>query len=694
MNNYKSNLEIIYSWPPSQTDLDSATNWNLKTYGYGYLETGSYVIFEGDDRDEGPERITIDLQQAYLDGEITEETKISCYADWFPSSSSGVAYLTWNYGGDSFTETIYPNKTKHSASPPLDSITLVKRISLRVIPELQKVDPVFNVNTGDLSIVSSGQSSHKYKDVKFSFGIKDRVLTELNSKSALLENPFVQSVDVDILNSSGIVVYSGYITDSFENSFVFTEQQNIDIFNGEYAKDFGIRVHTIGSNANIHTSEYYVFGNLLEMESVLVSDKSGVWENSFSSYQPFSVVESGVNGQSLTNNALYFSNYRGEVASYNARISGDVAFGLLAGESFLIDWGDSSSGLLFKQTGSSQYSGNVSVVKTNTEDALLLNLIAPTGINGNTYSFETGHLYTGSGLFNISLYCGISGSGYELVKQDKYKIPDEYLPQGRLLSGRSLLDKVGFNIGFHNDPSYVDFDKLEVYFSSGESGFLELETSKKVIPIFSKTKDYSFYLGLQDLTPDTPYRFKISPYGTLGSGHSWEVGPYSMGSAPKTRLVIIADDIISETISGVDIFGQTITSNNIITEALASDSLNINEFNVFNGADSSRSKLITGYIANTGLSIVIDSNPIWSGFSGFRSHEYFALCIDSSGNAQSSKLMTAGKHSLPRISEYAIEGDSQFINYTIESGAGALLLKAEAISGFLPIKYKLYKTSI
>jgi hypothetical protein len=95
---------------------------------------------------------------------------------------------------------------------------------------IYEFEPIFNLNTGNLSTTTTVYAVHRSKDVSFIFGVTDRQLNILNSTTALLENPFVRSVDIDILNRSGTIVSGDYVTGSFNNSITLTEAQNTGIF--------------------------------------------------------------------------------------------------------------------------------------------------------------------------------------------------------------------------------------------------------------------------------------------------------------------------------------------------------------------------------------------------------------------------------------------------------------------------------
>jgi hypothetical protein len=532
---------------------------------------------------------------------------------------------------------------------------------------IYEFESIFNLNTGDLSAVATGYSVHKTKGVSFVFNLTDRQLNILNSSSALLENPFVRSVDIDILDISGNTIYDNYITGSFENAFTFAEADNTGLFSGLYTKNFGIGISAVGENANIHSSRYYVCGNPLEIQSISISDSSGAWLNEnpiqHQFYVPYITSEDDANNQSVTNNALYFNEYKDYVSGYFAVISGLVPFALLSGESLKIDWGTGQIDTIFTQTGVSGFSSISGVASfiTDTGDSFLSALINPTGINGQTYSFITGCDYPAgtTGIYDVSFYySGIGSTGNELIKTIQYRIPDELKNQGKPQIGDPATGQIQFNIEFENDPLYTTSDKLYIY-ASTESG-IELNTGNliSVIPILTNLKNYSFALNDLLIKPNAPKWFKILPSSEIGSGYAWEIGPYNIYKAPPAKT-------------------------NISSES----------FSVINGDSTADINFLTGLVPTSGIT-TIDTMPKGTKYS----YEYFAQFKDQSGCFCSAKIIIVDNSSgidLSRtgisLSEYSIS-DNSFVNYSISGDNQSIYLNAQlnTPTGI----YKLYKTSI
>lgn len=93
-------LVIIYSWDSGNYDLDTTTHFLSETIGFPNLDPTAHMIISADNKDIGPERVTIDLASAWLDSSITDEAAVSCMADWYPDAGgSGPAKITVIYKG-------------------------------------------------------------------------------------------------------------------------------------------------------------------------------------------------------------------------------------------------------------------------------------------------------------------------------------------------------------------------------------------------------------------------------------------------------------------------------------------------------------------------------------------------------------------------------------------------------------------
>jgi hypothetical protein len=671
MNNYKSNLIIRYTWVGNISDARlttrisflSSTEEVLQDFD-GEVSYGS-SIYVNVVANEDLLEITIDLEQAYLDGEITETLSIECFAelDFGPYGDSAIdnINLQWEYDGEVYDRNLpLENEDENLVKTiRISSLGFVSNLySDNIIYEF---DPIFNLDTGDLSKTARGHSTHKNKDVSFVLNLTDRRLNVLNSPSALLENPFLKGIDVDILNIFGDTVFDNYLSGSFENSFTFTEEDNISVF-GTYTPNFGIGVSAVGENIEVHNSKYFVYGNPLEIDNIYVTDASGLWLNNnpiqYQSYVPYETFKESIDGQLVTNNALYISGYRDRVSGYNIEISGSVPFAILSGESLKIDWGIGQIDTIFIQTGIDGFSGidGVNVTNTFTGDPILSLLVNPTGLNGKAYSFVTGYSYEATGIYDVNLYySGIGSSGDELVKTLKYRIPDELQSQGKLQIGDADSEKIQFDIRLQNNPFYTSSNEFAVYSSTGSGDFSVLNTS---IPILSKSQRYSFYLNENNIVPDVPHWFKIEPYSPIGSGYAWEVGPYFFSSAPSVKTNVSSDS-----------------------------------FSLTNGDSQADIDFITGSVETDSIT-TIDILPKGEKYS----YEYFAQFKDGLGHHCSSKIIivdnTSGQDNSRTglaFEEYS-RSENSFVIYSVSGDEDNIYLNAQ-LDDFVGF-YKLYKTSI
>jgi hypothetical protein len=131
----------------------------------------------------------------------------------------------------------------------------------------------FNADTGNLSQVFSGSGVHLSKDVTFSFSLIDHQLNTIENDQQLIENPLINNLAFDILDSGGNVVFPNYISGGTSRSIYISESANRSIF-GRYTKDFGVRVRMSNYlDDKISTGEFYVYGNVPSVdEPIYVSD--------------------------------------------------------------------------------------------------------------------------------------------------------------------------------------------------------------------------------------------------------------------------------------------------------------------------------------------------------------------------------------------------------------------------------------
>jgi len=160
------------------------------------------------------------------------------------------------------------------------------------IPEglspLYEFDTSFVIDTGNLNQVFSGSGIHKRRDVRFSFDMLDQQANIIRSDQEFLDNPLVESVSFDILDTGGNVVIENYFSGKFARSITITELDNKSIF-GSYTKDFGVRIKVPNSfDGSTFTGEFYVYGNVPNITAAIPSNFGSI-----GSYGDILIDESG-----------------------------------------------------------------------------------------------------------------------------------------------------------------------------------------------------------------------------------------------------------------------------------------------------------------------------------------------------------------------------------------------------------------
>lgn len=142
---------------------------------------------------------------------------------------------------------------------------------------LYEFDKSFTVDTGDLGVIASGSGVRLSPDFRVKFQLNDETLAAIKSSRELKNNAYISGINIDILDITGGMVYSGYRSGLLTPSFTLTAEENIDIF-GEYTKDLGICASVVKADGSIsHVSHIYSYSNALEISGLLIRDHSGYW---------------------------------------------------------------------------------------------------------------------------------------------------------------------------------------------------------------------------------------------------------------------------------------------------------------------------------------------------------------------------------------------------------------------------------
>ena len=148
--------------------------------------------------------------------------------------------------------------------------------SYTTLAPLQQFNTLLHqVDTGNLNHPSTGSGVHLFRDVTLTFSeIVDRAGATLETQDQLQNNLFFNGFDIDILNITGGMVFSGYKIGLKSRSFSFTEQENINVF-GTYTSDFAVRYSLQDQNGEEQVNEVYLYGNPLEIDFLYITDASG-----------------------------------------------------------------------------------------------------------------------------------------------------------------------------------------------------------------------------------------------------------------------------------------------------------------------------------------------------------------------------------------------------------------------------------
>tara|TARA_R110001599_G_scaffold16691_1_gene67670 strand:- start:3531 stop:6167 length:2637 start_codon:yes stop_codon:yes gene_type:complete len=105
-------------------------------------------------------------------------------------------------------------------------------------------------------------------------------------------------------------------------------------------------------------------------------------------------------------------------------------------------------------------------------------------------------------------------------------------------------------VTFNNNSNYISFDRLEIYSSTGSAAF---NSQIDPNPVFSRNLSnetiQSFDINEGELPNESAVYLHFVPYGQLGTGEAWSIGPYTFKDNPPA-----ANPYITEVTSG-DITG-------------------------------------------------------------------------------------------------------------------------------------------
>lgn len=119
-----------------------------------------------------------------------------------------------------------------------------------------------------------GSGVHLNKDVKFNFLFNDIYGNPLNTRAEMLEAKRFNGIVYDVLDQKGSTIKENFFS-GYTNTIIINEKDNINIF-GSYRPNFGVRAKSLDSKLGVGgVSEFYVYGNSLEIELIEISDGGG-----------------------------------------------------------------------------------------------------------------------------------------------------------------------------------------------------------------------------------------------------------------------------------------------------------------------------------------------------------------------------------------------------------------------------------
>jgi hypothetical protein len=515
---------------------------------------------------------------------------------------------------------------------------------------LYEFPPQYTFDPEDTSITGLGSGVHLFEDITLTFDIIDRAGSIANNSVSINKNPFIGDMRVDVLDSSGNIVYPSYYSGAALRSFTLSKQQNMDIF-GSYTKDFGILVDLADNTAGNFDSIFQLRGNLPSISGLSVVDGSGI-RNYFAG-NSFGVLKSTFSWSGsddldvwirflnkITTDATYSFNYGWlddiNDDPYTTVSSGGGTHGSQPGSPIVFQTNLYQAWLDGQITGIAEISGNYSWYLTGSSPA---SLKIEHIYDGITEVIDEYTIYPGT-----ATWPSIYASGFSSVVSGSDSIT----------TSGNVTGSIEIEIGLENDPQYINLTHFDIYVDTNSGVEPIFENFNKRVPIFNQSKDISFELFAEDIEYDTSYYFRVVPYSSLGSGQHVVIGPHIIAPPPK------------------------------IPSTLEANLLYIRE-----GSETGVVDLITGQINSTG-NTVVDIIPV----NTFRSINYITKITDSTGQISSSRLsmvITGSGVGEYYLSEYAISPNSNIV-YNTSGDLDNIYLLAQ--TNFSPATYKFYKTSI
>lgn len=283
---------------------------------------------------------------------------------------------------------------------------------------------------------------------------------------------------------------------------------------------------------------------------------------------------------------------------------------------------------------------------------ILVNVQDNTANQSDSEFYLYGNVPEISGLFatdkdGLWLYTGSLDESY-----NNFYVYNEY--NGRTAQIGPTEQYIILDVIFSNDPRYTRYTSLQIYSGDQINITGNSDNFFKELPIVNQSKNISFKINNDALNYDTPYYFKLVPYGELGSGKAWVIGPHEIAAPPSIPIIGAFETL-----------------------------------QIINGNETGITTLITGVIPTTGITI-IDTIPV----NTYYSFDYVSKIKNNNCEIYGSRIslvITGCSGTGHSFSEYAISSNSE-VTFGTSTNANNVYLTAQVNT--VPATYKLYKTSI
>ena len=601
----------------------------------------------------------------------------------------------------------------------------------------------FIVDTGALDQIYTGSGIHLNRDIIFSFSFLDNQQTTVSSDIEFINNPLINLITYDILDTGGNVVFANYKSGTTSTTLQITETENENIF-GNYTKDFGVRATLSNYVTNdVFQAEFYVYGNVPKIQYYNVNDgRSTVSKNIEIIYQNPST------GYGLTTKTeIYYPDVQDEYASADDGIIEYFVSGQSGDKNLYID-NDPPNYYIYWETGVTPnvwriiddfnvetgfstedttypwevitwegdtgfFGGSISKYYANTESIGSLNTTATTSMTYLTgrggiqlVTIDVDNLvnqglidYTGiSGGIKIVRYAdwdnetGVSSVAYSAINHNGIIDTDSISPGVEATGGQNAstnLDAI----------SPLIFEASGLTINSGQvTGQIEIDLKLMNDLTYTRMISYDIYASTSNnivlydarnsRAQDNPFYLKTVPVQTIDGISNIILDPESLLYNTPYYFAIVPNSAIG---TGEALFfgpNQFVFNGEENPESIFS----VNRLRITKDSSFVDMMLISGAINVSGEAVVLDT----INRGEFTTIDYLTSIIDGSGTAFSSNIKIVDSYQAQAgsgiyFTEYAT-GANNYGTYSIETGDSTFSL---LLSGVEPqVTYKLFRTAL